>query len=137
LYEDSDLMRLLVEVSGEIGNWHRAFSAAPNRPRLPLPFSCAAAFHASGHTVSGIHFSNEAIGLGGSGEFAKLYGPKELNTALRENDVAFFWATAGIKAVAANLRYRITKKVLLGSYVWEASGTARTRIQGLALATLL
>src|SRR5437868_1828683 len=122
-------MRLLIEISGQIETWHRALAAAADRPRLPLPFSSSAAFVARGHEVSAIHFSDSSFSSRERGQFRKLYGPGELKGALRETDVAFFWAGSGIKAIASNLKHSYSqKKVLLGSYVWRVPGGTACKV---------
>jgi starch synthase len=131
-------MRLLIEVSGQIDNWHRALVASKDAPRLPLPFSCTAAFMAAGHQVSAISFLDDAFACAERGAFEKLYGPSELTCALAENDIAFLWAGSGIKAIASNRRSSPSqKKVLLGSYVWRVPRAASWKVHGLAVATRL
>jgi starch synthase len=130
-------MRLLVEVSGQIDNWHRALVASKDAPRLPLPFSCTAAFIAAGHKVSAISFRDETFSDAAQGSFVKLYGQRELTQALAENDIAFLWAGSGIKAIAANRRSSPLQKVLLGSYVWRVPRQVALKVHGLVQATRL
>src|SRR5437879_1348812 len=105
-------MRLLIEISGQIEPWHRAFTAASDRPRLPLPFSSSAAFVARGHEVSAINFSDNSFPSREKGQFRKLYGPGQLKQALTENDLAFFWARSGIRAIGSNLARLRERKIL-------------------------
>ena len=130
-------MRLLIEVSGSIDNWHGAFASTPDRPRLPLPFSSSAAFIARDHQVSAIHFSDESFHQREKGRFYHLYAPKELRRALAENDLAFFWAGSAIRAIVSNLAQRCERKVLFASYVWQTSSGINWRARALATATRL
>src|SRR5438105_4878536 len=128
-------MRLLIEVSGSIDNWHGAFASTPDRPRLPLPFSSSAAFIARDHQVAAIHFSDEAFHQREKGRFCHLYAPTELRRALAENDLAFFWAGSAIRAIVSNLAQLRERKVLFASYVWQTSSGINWRAQALATAT--
>jgi hypothetical protein len=129
-------MRLLVELSGGIDNWARVDRASPLWPRLPLPFASAQTFVARGHEVSAITFAAKTPVLTGSSPFRKLYGPHELNEALQATDLAFLWASAGIKAVGCALRHSPRRNnVLLASYVWQVPRSVAVKIRTLGFAT--
>lgn len=131
-------MRLLVEVSGRVEDWQATISVTGDRPRLPLPFSCSAAFVAEGHEISAINFSNPSFAESAQGIFRRLYGSRELSRALGENDLAFFWASSAIRGIAAGcLRPRCRRKVLFGSYVWQAPPSANWNVRKLMVATRL
>lgn len=129
-------MRLLIELSGQIDDWHRSFAAASDRPRLPLPFSSSSALVARKHEVSAIHFTDESFSSYDKGHFRKLYGPQDLKQALVENDLAIFWASRGIRAVASELIHLSPRrKVILASYVWRVPPGLPWKVKGLAFTT--
>jgi glycosyltransferase involved in cell wall biosynthesis len=128
-------MRLLIEISGQIDDWHLAFDTATDRPRLPLPYSSSAAFIARGHEVSAIHFSDEFFSSREKGRFSRLYGPRQLREAIADNDLVLLWAGSAIKAFLSNRALSREKKLLFASYVWRVPPEARWKARLLGVAT--
>jgi alpha-maltose-1-phosphate synthase len=126
-------MRLLIEISGPLKDWHAALNPQVDRPRLPLPFSVSAAFIRAGHDVSAISFTDDSFAARDRERFRKLYGPRDLDEALADNDIAFFWARSGIRAVQRDRSKE--RKVALASYVWQIKQGLHLRSRMLALAT--
>ncbi len=126
-------MRLLVEISGPLKDWHAALNPRADRPRLPLPFSVSAAFIQAGHEVSAISFTDASFSARDRGRFRKFYGPRDLEEALADNDIAFFWARSGIRAIQRDQSPQ--RKVVLASYVWHIENGFHLRSRMLALST--
>lgn len=131
-------MNILIAVNNNFQKWYDALEQSPERPRLPLTYGFGAAFYQRGHQLLGINFSNSATQLPPTKPFKALYPKEQLLQAIKNTDLAMFWARDGISAVFKQaLLPRPRRCVLLGSYVWQIGKCPTLKTKGLAILSQL